>query len=147
MPHAKIATKQATLTLEQLHAELGGRIIDNKADAKRLAQAMKHVEAVLKMLNPEYNVRGISIRRRKPNPWFRRGTVFRNAVDALRRGGKPMTGREIVQEMLQAKGVTYANEQGIRALWGGVQSSFRNHKGKTIERVPGVLPATWRLLA
>lgn len=35
MPRAEIATKQAKFTLEQLHAELGGKILDNKAEAKR----------------------------------------------------------------------------------------------------------------
>jgi hypothetical protein len=29
MPHARIATKQAKFALEQLHAELGGKILDN----------------------------------------------------------------------------------------------------------------------
>jgi hypothetical protein len=32
MPQAKIATKQAKYTLEQLHAELGGKIFDNKRE-------------------------------------------------------------------------------------------------------------------
>ena len=49
---AEIATTQAKFTLERLHAELGGKILDNKAQAKRLAEAMKHVEAVLKMIEP-----------------------------------------------------------------------------------------------
>src|SRR5262245_15408495 len=84
MPHAKIATKQAKFTLEQLHAELGGKILDNKAEHSRLSESMKHVEAVLKLLDPSYSVRGISVRRRKPNPWFKRGTVFRSALDVLR---------------------------------------------------------------
>ena len=47
---AKIATTQATHTLLQLHAELGGKIIDNKKEATRLAGSMRHVEAVLKLL-------------------------------------------------------------------------------------------------
>ena len=55
MPHAKIKTHQAKHTLEQLHAELGGKILDNRAEAKRLAQCMKHVEAVLKLLDPAYS--------------------------------------------------------------------------------------------
>jgi hypothetical protein len=33
MLHAKIATKQAKFTLAQLHAELAGKILDNKAEA------------------------------------------------------------------------------------------------------------------
>src|SRR5713226_3654302 len=113
MPRAQIATKQAKYTLEQLHAELGGKILDNKKEAKRLAQAMLHVEAVLKMLEPGYNVRSIAVRRRKPNPWFKRGTVFRHALDALRAAGKPLTSREIVVRMLAAKGVTDAKQKPI----------------------------------
>jgi hypothetical protein len=70
--------------LERLHAELGGQVLQNKKEAKRLAQAMVHVEAVLKMLEPGYDVRPIAVRRRKPNPWFKRGTVFRHALDAIR---------------------------------------------------------------
>jgi hypothetical protein len=42
MPRAEIATKQAKFTLEQLHAELRGKILDNKAQAKRLVEAMNH---------------------------------------------------------------------------------------------------------
>jgi hypothetical protein len=71
MTRARIATTQAKFALEKLHAELGGKIKENKREAKRLAQCMKHVEAVLKMLEPGYNVRPISIRRRKLNPWFK----------------------------------------------------------------------------
>ena len=40
MPRAEIATTQAKFTLEQLHAELGGKILDNKREAKRLAQRL-----------------------------------------------------------------------------------------------------------
>jgi len=64
----------AMYTLERLHADLGGKIKDNKREAKRLAQAMLHIEAVLKMLQPGYSVRSIAVPGRKPNPWFRRGT-------------------------------------------------------------------------
>jgi len=132
MPRAQIATKQAKHTLEQLHAELGGKILDNKKEAKRLAQAMLHVEAVLKMLEPGYNVRSIAVRRRKPNPWFKRGAVFRYALDALRTARKPLTSREIVVYMLAAKGVRDARPKAIRDLAGAVLASLRNHKGGSV---------------
>jgi hypothetical protein len=66
MPRAQIATRQAKYTLEKLHAELGGKILDNKAEAKRVAASMVQVEAVVKMLDPSYDVRPIAVRRRKP---------------------------------------------------------------------------------
>jgi hypothetical protein len=145
MPRAKIATKQAKFTLEQLHAELGGKILDNKREAARLAQCMKHVEAVLKMLDPAYSVRNIAVRRRKPNPWFKRGTVFRHALDVLRVAERPLTGREIAERMLAAKGIaiTDDNRKAVRDLWGGVNSSLRNHEGDTVKVVGEGSPARW----
>ena len=135
--------KPALYALERLHAELASKILDNNKEAKRLAQAMLHIEAVLKMLQPGYDVRPIAVRRRKPNPWFKRGTVFRHALDALRAASKPLTSREIVVRMLVAKGVTDAKQKPIRDLAGAVLASLRNHKGGTVRQVGTGMPARW----
>lgn len=132
MPRAAIATKQAKFTLEQLHAELAGKILDNKAEASSLVESMKHVEAVLKMLDPTYNVRAIAVRRRKPNPWFKRGTLFRNALDVLRIADRPLTAREIANGMLSSKQISGATPRAVRELVGAVNSSLRNHKGRSV---------------
>lgn len=100
---AKIKSHQAKHTLNQLHAELVGKIIDNKKGVERLRQAMEHVEAVIKLLDPSFNIRSIAIRRRKQNPWFKRGTLFRGALVVLRQADKPLTTNEIVTSMIAAK--------------------------------------------
>ena len=139
--------KPAMFALLRLHAELGGQIKENKKEAKRLAKCMLHVEAVLKMLEPGYNVRPISVRRRKPNQWFRRGTVFRHALDVLRTAEAPLTTREITERMLVAKGITDAKPKAVRDLAGGVQASLRNHAGKGIIEYPETYPARWSVAA
>ena len=58
MPRAEIATTQCKFTLEQLHAELGGKILDNKAQAKRLAEGMKRVEEARRILQATYAQEG-----------------------------------------------------------------------------------------
>jgi hypothetical protein len=142
MPRAEILSKQAMHTLGQLHAELAGKLIDNKREAKRITVSMMQVEAVMKLLEPGYVVRGIAVRRRKANPWFRRGTLFRSAVDALRRAGTPMTAREITDAMIAAKGVAATPKQ-VRDLQGGVTASLRFHKRGMVAG-EGV-PVRWRL--
>jgi hypothetical protein len=67
--------RPAIQTLERLHSELGGQILESKTEALRLADSMRHVEAVIKMLDPTFNIRRISVKRRQPNPWFKRGKV------------------------------------------------------------------------
>ena len=69
-------TRPGINTLERLHAELGGQILENKQRHGELSDQMRHVEAVIKMLDPGYSLRAISVKRRQPNPWFKRGTVY-----------------------------------------------------------------------
>lgn len=145
MPRAEIASKQAMFTLGQLHAELAGKLQANKAEGKRLVDAMRHVEAVMKLLRPGYDVRPIAVRRRKLNPWFKRGTIFRLVLDILRKAESPLTAREITLQMLADKGVQNASQRAVRDLICGVIASLRNHKGKTVETVGEGMPVRWRL--
>jgi hypothetical protein len=73
MPRAEILSTQAMHTLRQLHAELAGKLIDNKSEARRLTRSMQQVEAVMKLLDPSYNVSRIAVRRRKPKPMVQEG--------------------------------------------------------------------------
>jgi hypothetical protein len=42
--------RPAIQTLERLHAELGGKILENRQEHANLAEQMRHVEAVIKLL-------------------------------------------------------------------------------------------------
>jgi hypothetical protein len=95
-------------TLARLHAQIGGEIFENKKRVAKLIADMKHIEAVIRMLSPNYDVRRIAVRRRyKGNPWFKRGTLLRLALDALRAGASPMTSKEAALAMLAASGDGY----------------------------------------
>jgi hypothetical protein len=77
--------KPALYALIDLHARIGGRIKDNIKEAAKLRQDMKHVEAVLHLLDPAFNARRIAARRKNnENPWFKRGTIFRAVLARLR---------------------------------------------------------------
>jgi hypothetical protein len=131
----------------RLHADLGGRIKENQAQAKRLAQDMRHVEAVLKMLDPGYNVRAIAPRRRVTgNPWLKRGTLFRHALEALRIAPGPMTVREIAAAVLAAKRIADATADQRKGIEAGLRASLEDHAGKSVERVGEGTPRRWRLI-
>jgi hypothetical protein len=142
-PHAK---HSAVPFLVRLHADIGGRLLENKRQAEKLAADAKAVEAVLKMFDPEFNARAISARRRVTgNPWFKRGTLFRHALDVLRTATVPMSVTEIAAAMLAAKGVkpTTKQRKGIEA---GVRCSLESNAGKSVERIGEGVPKRWKLL-
>jgi hypothetical protein len=143
---ATIATKRATFTLEQLQAELAGKLLENGREGRRLRRAIKHVEAVLKLLQPGYNLAPIAVRRRKANPWFKRGTVLRHVLEVLRKTEAPMTPREITEHMLQARGVTGAEAAQVVQLTKSVLSALQGHKGKSLVAHAQTHPVKWSVV-
>jgi len=142
-PHPK---HPAVPFLVRLHADIGGRILENKRQGLRLVEDMKHVEAVHKMFDPEFNARAISARRRVTgNPWFRRGTLFRAGLEALRSAPAPLTVCELVDAVLAAKGVTDATGKQHKDLQAGLRASLAGNEGKTVERVGEGIPMRWRI--
>jgi len=132
--------------LVRLHSDIGGQIHANKAEAERLAEAAKHIEAVIKLYDPDFNARAISIRRRvQGNPWFKRGTMFRYALDALRKAAAPMTVSELTQTVMAARGITDATRKQRMGLEAGIRSCLERNVGKTVERVGEGVPKRWRL--
>jgi hypothetical protein len=132
--------------LVQLHADLGGQIKANQAEAVRLAEAMKHVEAVIKLYDPEFNARAISVRRRVTvNPWFRRRTMFRYALDALRTAAAPMTVSELTDAVMAVRKITDATTDQRKGLEAGLRSCLERNIGKTVARANEGIPKRWKL--
>jgi hypothetical protein len=143
MPRAEIASKQAIFTLSQLHAELAGKFAENRNAGVKIKTAMMQVEAVLQMLQPSFDVRGISAKRRnKSNPWFKRGTLFRSAVDVLRRAEAPLTARQIAETLIAGKAPLATRKQAID-LQAAILVALRKRNGATV--VGEGAPARWQL--
>jgi hypothetical protein len=143
MPRAEIASKQAAYTLGLLHAELAGKLLENKRAAVKIRTSMMQVEAVLKMLRPDFNIALIAPKRRVVgNPWFKRGTLFRSAVDVMRRAGVPMTARQITDALIADKAPTATRKQAID-VQAAILASMRKRNGVTV--VGEGAPVRWRL--
>lgn len=143
MPRAEILSKQALHTLKLLHAELAGKALANKAEAARLRTSMIQVEAVMKMLDPAFNARAISAKRRNQgNPWFKRGTLYRAILDALRRATGPMTADDLCKALLAGKRPepTRKQENNLQAA---ILAALRKRNGGGV--IGEGAPAHWRL--
>ncbi len=118
----------------------------NKQDAIRLAEAAKHVEAVIKLYDPAFNLHGIAPRRGvRGNPWFKRSTMFRYALDALRHAVAPMTVSEVTAAVMAARKITDATKVQRQCLEAGLRSCLERNVGKTVQRVGEGLPKRWRV--
>jgi hypothetical protein len=75
-----------------------------------------------------FNVAGIAAKRRhKSNPWFKRGTLFRSAVNVVQRAQAPMTAREITDALIADKAVPATRKQFIdlqAAVLAGLRKAY-----------------------
>jgi hypothetical protein len=137
--------RPAIQTLERLHSELGGKILENRQEASNLAEQMRHVEAVIKMLDPSYSLRAISVKRRATGKWFKRGTLYRKALDVMRTAEQPLTATELAWEVLKAAKIETDDKKAVQILGASIQASLRNHAGKGVQQVNDGSPAKWQL--
>jgi hypothetical protein len=94
------------------------------------------------MLAPDFSVAAIAAKRRnKSNPWFKRGTLFRSAVDVMRRAGTPMTAKEIADKLVADK--PQMNRKQALDLQQAVYAALRKRDGGVV--VGEGAPARWRL--
>jgi hypothetical protein len=142
-------TERSKLTLdvlEQLLAELGGRIENNRKEAAQLASAVKQVEAVIRMLDPTFNVRRITARRRdKSKAPLKRGHRFKTIADVLRDSAEPLTTRQIAETILRQAGDPEPPIRVIREMVPSIHLSLRRHQGTSVEAVGEGVPVRWRL--
>jgi hypothetical protein len=133
--------------LVQLHADLGGKIEKNREEAKRLAEDMKHVEAVIKLFAPDYNVQAIAVKRRQnTSKWFKRGHLIRAIVDVLKAATAPLTVREITAAVLAGQGITDPEYKSRFVADCNVRVCLKYKEGKIVERVGDKPPVKWRLI-
>jgi hypothetical protein len=131
--------KPAVLALLRLHLDLTRKLARNTPERPSVRIDIWHVECVMRLLEP-----GITIGyRRKPNPWFKHGTLFRSAVEVLRAAGRPLHTRKIVEALCKHKGIS-ADILTFADLVKSVERSLVYHRGGRIVAV-GSRPVHWKL--
>jgi hypothetical protein len=139
--------KPALYALIRLHAELGRRINDNKKGAAKLVNAMRHVESIIKMIEPTYDTRRIALKRRMNlNPVFKHGHVSRAVLELLRTATMPMSAEEISVALLQGRGIVEPSRDQTRLMYGAVSTALRTKLGACVA-ADGGRPRRWRLLS
>src|ERR1700730_2788271 len=97
----------AVYALLRLHAEITGEIVKHKNQQRRLRRDLEKVPVVIRMRDPNIgDIRTEAVVRRKPNPWFKHGTLYPAAVAIIKAAGRPLCALEITAALLKQRGIT-----------------------------------------
>jgi hypothetical protein len=87
-------------------SELSGQIDAHRSELVRLQSAVAHLDYTIKLFAPEYDLRTIKGKRTNTrNQYFLSSEAQRITLDVMRETGRAMSSREIVEAVLDRKGI------------------------------------------
>lgn len=85
-------------------SELSGLIEHYMQDIRRMDADLHHLDAAIKMFDPEYDLQAIRVKQhRKKNVFFKQGEATRLVLDVLRLNGGVMSTEAVALAMLKKK--------------------------------------------
>ncbi len=139
--------KPAMYALLRLHAKIGGQIRESKKEIKALRVNLRHVQAVIHLIEPGFDLRSIIPKKsHAPNPWFGRGETLHRALDVLRRAHKPLTTRQIAETVLQERGVKAISERLVHKTANSIHVALNYRRGKSVMAHDELKPVRWSCL-
>ena len=102
--------------LKAKHAEISGQIEATQRALRDLVIDLDHIEASLRILDPDIDLRGI-----RPRPAMMaygafRGALMRLILDALRDAKKPITTKDIARHVMIGRGLNPGDERVQRIM-------------------------------
>ena len=127
-------------------ARLDGEIKARRYQIMRLEAEMAHVDAVIRMFNPSYDISKIATKRSfgKNPAGTKKGAGSREALTVLREVGEPLTASEIARRVLE-KQQKAATPEACKMLAATIHSTFSRRKDGAVIFDVSDYPGKWAL--
>jgi hypothetical protein len=137
--------KYAIAALKDRRATMAGEIIRFKQGIRDREEQLSHLDATLRILDPEYRADTIPPKRIRRVKLFGGGELNRLIVDALRRAeGKSLSNGEIADAIITAKGYGHEAKHALIRRVRANLSYLRRARG-AVEKIGDRMTARWRL--
>ena len=140
-----MSASQIISTLRDKRLEVADTIerLERQADQHRADLA--HLEATMRLFDPNIEPETLQTATPRRNEWFRPGECRRHIHDVLRDAAGPMTTREIVEGVMAAKKLPNDDARTRELIQKTVLGSL-NRATDTIERVEAAGSVAWRVI-
>jgi hypothetical protein len=132
--------------LKDKRARLDGEIQMRRFQITRLEMELAHIDAVIRMFRPGYDVSKIATKRsikRSPAGTIR-GSGTREALTVLREAQEPLTSRQIADRILAKHGKPEGGEDGDR-LANSIHGAFSRRNDGALHFDASIYPGRWSL--
>jgi hypothetical protein len=111
-------------------AEIAGQIDAARATLRQLIVALDHVDAAIRLFDPDYDTAAIRPKTYPVAQVTRRGDSIRLILDFLRQATEPMTTRQIALKVMTVRGLNADDTALVLMMTRRVGASLRNYRDK-----------------
>lgn len=147
-----MSTSPVISGLAAKRSELGGQLVERQEEVRQLYAAIESIDNAIKLFDPDYDLSSIKSKAKYTvNPWFEHGEVGRLVLDTLRTSGKPLSTRQIGEQIVAARNLRVEGTKEwdwvLKMVLGAAQ---RLEKRKIIEMIgrakrAGNAPMLWQI--
>jgi len=141
----ELGNKYAIAALKDRRATMAGEILKFKDGIRHRQEQLAHLDATLRILDPEYRSDTLPPKRLRQVKLFGGGELNRLILDALRRaGGTPLSTPEIADAIIAAKGYGEEARPALIRRARANLSYLLRHKG-SVQKTGERMTARWLL--
>lgn len=132
--------------LKDKRTRLDGEIQMRRYQIMRLEIELAHVDAVIRMFRPNYDISKIATKRTitRSKTGTARGSGTREALKVLREATEPMTSREVAESILKGRGEAFCEETCER-LANNIHSALSRRGDGAVTFDASVYPGKWQI--
>jgi hypothetical protein len=119
--------------LVEKRGELAGQAEHHGRELKRLARELGHLDAAIRLFDPDYRADGVRARRRPRRQRFGQGECQRLILEALRDAAGPLSERALAQALATRKGLD-SDPAALAQLHKTAQGVLRRLAAKGVAR-------------
>ena len=116
-------------------AEIAGEITHTRAKLRQLIIDLGHVDAAIRIFDPEFDVEGI--KPKQPPPLYNvsfRGEFVRIILDMMREAQGPVTTKEITLHVMRGRGLNMADAALVALFQRRVRGLLYHYRGRGMIR-------------
>jgi len=123
---------------------IDGEIKMRRYQITRLEMELAHIDAVIRMFRPSYDISKIATKRTitRSSAGTTRGSGTREALAVLRDASEPLTTRQIAEIILEKRGTKYCADT-VAKLGVNIHGSLSRRTDGAVTRDASIYPARW----
>jgi hypothetical protein len=109
-------------------AEIAGKIDEARETLRQLIVDLDHVDAAIRLFDPDYDIAAIRVKPTHPAQIARRGDSIRLILDLLRQATAPLTTKQIALQVMASRGLNTEDNVLVLTMTRRIGASLRSYR-------------------